>query len=88
MKTLMPYLTKYKKSTALLCVLLFVQVMEITNEVLQSFIAFSPTDIAIYRVKNGILETLFLSENIPDLLGMTREEYLKITARDAMPPSP
>jgi len=27
MKTLMPYLTKYKKSTALLCVLLFVQVM-------------------------------------------------------------
>jgi len=58
--------------------------MEITNEVLQSFIAFSPTDIAIYRVKNGILETLFLSENIPDLLGMTREEYLKITARDAM----
>ena len=34
--------------------------------------------------KDGALETLYLSENIPSLLGMTREEYLDITNRDAM----
>lgn len=57
---------------------------EITNEMLESFTAFSPIDTAIYRVVNGALETLFLSDNIPGLLGMSREEYLKITEKDAL----
>ena len=58
--------------------------INITEDLLKGFIAFSPIDTAIYRVRNGALETLFLSENIPGLLGMTREEYLKITQKDAM----
>jgi signal transduction histidine kinase/PAS domain-containing protein/ActR/RegA family two-component response regulator len=57
---------------------------ELTEEQLKGYAAFSPVDTAIYRVRGGKLETLFLSENIPDLLGMTREEYLKITEKDAM----
>jgi len=58
--------------------------MKITNENIINYAALSPIDTAIYRVRGGALETLFLSENIPDLLGMTREEYLKITEKDAM----
>ena len=58
--------------------------MNITIDILEHFKRFSPIDTAVYRVKDGALETLFLSENIPELLGMTREEYLKITEKDAM----
>lgn len=59
--------------------------MEMTSGMLQHFIAFAPEDSAVYHVsKDGALETLYLSENIPSLLGMTREEYLDITNRDAM----
>ena len=58
--------------------------MNITSDILQHFAEFSPIDSAVYRVRNGVLETLFLSENVPELLGMTREEYLKITSHDAM----
>lgn len=58
--------------------------MEITSEFLEHFARFSPVDTAVYRVREGALETLFLSENIPSLLGMSRDEYLKITEKDAM----
>lgn len=58
--------------------------MNITDAMLQDYTAFSPIDTAIYRVRGGALETLFLSENIPGLLGMSREEYLKVTEKDAM----
>lgn len=58
--------------------------IKLTEEMLRGFTAFSPVDTAIYRVRGGKLETLFLSENIPDLLGMSRQEYLKITEKDAM----
>jgi PAS domain-containing protein len=33
---------------------------------------------------DGSLETLYLSQNVPALLDLSREEYLKITQRDAM----
>jgi len=59
--------------------------MDMTKEMLTHFTAFAPTDSAIYHVgEDGSLETLYLSENIPALLNMTREEYLEITKRDAM----
>jgi signal transduction histidine kinase/CheY-like chemotaxis protein len=58
--------------------------MELSREMLNSFTKFTPDDTAVYHVENGALKTLFLSENIPSLLCMTREEYLRITAKDAM----
>ena len=59
--------------------------MEISDEMLRHFAALSPGDCAVYHVlRGGALETLYLSENVPSLLEMTREEYLAITARDAM----
>lgn len=59
--------------------------MEITKEMLAHYIDFAQGDSAVYHVcDDGSLETLYLSENIPSLLDMTREEYLKITERDAM----
>ncbi|MCI2061417.1 MAG: ATP-binding protein [Eubacteriaceae bacterium] len=58
--------------------------MNITDDFVQHFAEFSPIDTAIYRARGGALETMFLSENIPALLGMTRDEYLKITEKDAM----
>ena len=58
--------------------------MDLTREMLEHFADFTPNDTAVYHVENGALITLFLSENIPSLLSMTREEYLKITEKDAM----
>ena len=59
--------------------------MEMTKEMLAHFTAFTPGDTAVYHVaSDGSLETLFLSENVPALLDLSREEYLEITARDAM----
>jgi len=59
--------------------------MDITREMLEHFASLSPIDAAVYHVtKSGALETLFLSENVPSLLSMTREEYLEITRKDAM----
>jgi signal transduction histidine kinase/CheY-like chemotaxis protein/PAS domain-containing protein len=58
---------------------------EITGDMLNGFSAMSPINTAVYRVEaDGSFCTLFLSENIPDLLKMRREEYLKITEHDAM----
>jgi signal transduction histidine kinase/ActR/RegA family two-component response regulator len=59
--------------------------MDITKEMLGHFSAFAPSNSAVYHVSEaGALDTLYLSENIPALLDMTREEYLKITEHDAM----
>ena len=59
--------------------------MDMTKEMLTHFNAFAPTDSALYHVGgDGSLETLYLSDNVPALLDLTRGEYLKITQRDAM----
>jgi signal transduction histidine kinase len=58
--------------------------MEITKEVLEHFTKLMPKDTALYCVQADGLETLFLSENIPDLLGLSHEEYLRITQKDAL----
>ena len=59
--------------------------MELTKEMLAHFSALAPSNSAVYHVsRSGALETLFLSENIPSLLDLTREEYLRITEHDAM----
>ena len=59
--------------------------MEISGEMLRHFTDFAAENSAVYHVsRDGSLETLFLSQNIPALLALTREEYLKITQRDAM----
>ena len=59
--------------------------MDMTKEMLTHFNAFAPTDSALYHVGgDGSLETLYLSDNVPALLDLTRGEYLKITKRDAM----
>ncbi|MCI2049289.1 MAG: ATP-binding protein [Lachnospiraceae bacterium] len=59
--------------------------MDITKETLENFTRLTPINTAIYHVSpDGALETLFLSENIPALLDLSREEYLKITEHDAM----
>jgi hypothetical protein len=59
--------------------------MEITREMLRHFENFAAEDSAVYHVTpDGSLETLYLSQNVPALLDLSREEYLKITQRDAM----
>ena len=59
--------------------------MEVTRQMLQHFADLAPGDTAIYHVTaGGLLETLYLSEDVPALLDLTREEYLAITQRDAM----
>ena len=59
--------------------------MNITGDMISHFSAFAPANSALYHLNaSGALETLFLSENVPALLDLTREEYLKITERDAM----
>ena len=60
-------------------------IMDISRDMLAGFAALEPTDTAVYHAAaDGRLETLYLSWNIPALLHMTREEYLKITEKDAM----
>lgn len=58
--------------------------MELSREMLQYFSCFTPDDTAVYHVESGALKTFYLSQNIPSLLSMSREEYLKITEKDAM----
>jgi len=57
--------------------------MKTTDEVLESFTGTKPDNTAIYLVKGSDLKTLYLSENIPGLLCMSREEYTGITKKDA-----
>ena len=60
--------------------------MEMTSGMLQHFIAFLRRKIrqSITSAKTARLRPCICPENIPSPLGMTREEYLDITNRDAM----
>ena len=40
-------------------------------------------EFGIYKIKNGLPETLYISANLPQACGMTREEFLALTEQDA-----
>jgi len=57
--------------------------MEITEETLELLERVTPGNVAIYRVNGRKIETLYISDEIPALNGMTMEEYMEASAEDA-----
>ena len=58
--------------------------MNLTKEYLQLLENSVPGDAAIYLLKDGRAETLYVSPNLPALNGMTMQEYLAKSAKDAL----
>jgi PAS domain S-box-containing protein len=57
---------------------------EIDEDYLKSLIASIPGEAAIYAVEDKCLRTLFYTPTIPLISGLTKEEYDKIVAKDAV----
>lgn len=58
--------------------------MNITKDKIQDIIQFLPTYSALYRAHNGAFKTLFVSDKLPGLLGMEKDEYYKVTQDNAV----
>jgi len=57
--------------------------MELTRAQLEFIEKVTPGNVALYRVKGGNVESLYFSDGLPSLNGMTRVEYEQITQKNA-----
>lgn len=58
--------------------------MEFTKRQLAYITQTYPGDYALYRIDNGKMKTLYFSKNLPQLSGMSKEEYETIIYQNAI----
>lgn len=58
--------------------------MKITSENIKNISGLLPRYSAIYRIHDGEAKTLFVSDKLPGLLGMGKDEYHEITGNNAL----
>ena len=57
--------------------------MEITPEILETIKQYVPGNVAVYRINGTTIESLYFSESLPSMLGMTKDEYTELTQFNA-----
>ena len=58
--------------------------MELNDSILSTIAATNPGNFSIYKVIGGKLITLFISDRLSELFGMTSQEYMEYTKNDAV----
>ena len=57
--------------------------MDITQETLEYLEQVTPGNVVIYRLNGDVFETLYVAPAVPALNGLSREEYLESTKKNA-----